>query len=92
VWGTLLAILVLAVGVQGLQLSTGVLWVDSMFNGLALIVAVGLAVGRDRRVTKGDKTAPPPGEKTTGEVTEQLDRLEPETQPHGESGYGRHQE
>lgn len=48
VWGTLLAIFVLATGVQGLQLATGVQWVNSMFNGVALIVAVALAVSRDR--------------------------------------------
>jgi ribose transport system permease protein len=50
VWGTLLAIYVLATGVQGLQFVTRVEWLSDMFNGLALIVAVGLAVwAGDRR-------------------------------------------
>jgi ribose transport system permease protein len=49
VWGTLLAIFVLAVGVQGLQLVAGVQWVAAMFNGLALIAAVALAVSRVRK-------------------------------------------
>lgn len=53
VWGTLIAIFVLATGVQGLQLVTGVTWVASMFNGIALILAVALAVGRERRMAKG---------------------------------------
>jgi ribose transport system permease protein len=46
VWGTLLAIYVLATGVQGLQLTSGALWLSDMFNGVALIVAVALSVQR----------------------------------------------
>jgi ribose transport system permease protein len=48
VWGTMLAIYVLAVGVKGLQLVTGVEWLDEMFNGVALIGAVSFAVWRQR--------------------------------------------
>ena len=33
VWGTLLAIYVLATGVQGLQLVSGAAWLSDMFNG-----------------------------------------------------------
>ena len=42
VWGTLLAIFTLALGVQGLQLSssTGGYWITPLFNGLALLAAV----------------------------------------------------
>ncbi|XVQ15002.1 ABC transporter permease [Spirillospora sp. CA-255316] len=42
VWGTVLAIFTLALGVQGLQLatSTGGFWVTPLFDGLALIAAV----------------------------------------------------
>jgi ribose transport system permease protein len=46
VWGTLLAIYVLATGVQGLQLVSGQEWLSDMFNGVALVAAVALAVGR----------------------------------------------
>lgn len=47
VWGTMLAIYVLATGVQGFQLVyTGVQWLSDMFNGVALIVAVAFAVWR----------------------------------------------
>jgi len=46
VWGTLLAIYVLATGVQGLQLVSGASWLSDMFNGVALIVAVALSVKR----------------------------------------------
>jgi ribose transport system permease protein len=49
VWGTLLAIFVLAIGVTGLQLVTSVSWITDMFNGVALIVAVALSVTQQRR-------------------------------------------
>jgi ribose transport system permease protein len=49
VWGTLLAVYVLATGVQGLQFVTGVLWLNDMFNGMALIAAVSFAVWRQGR-------------------------------------------
>jgi ribose transport system permease protein len=41
--GTLLATYLLATGVTGLQLAGASEWVTSLFNGLALIIAVGLA-------------------------------------------------
>lgn len=41
VWGTMLAIFLLGTGVQGLQLVGGAVWVTALFNGVALIVAVG---------------------------------------------------
>jgi ribose transport system permease protein len=46
VWGTLLAIYVLATGVQGLQLVSGASWLNDMFNGVALIIAVALSIKR----------------------------------------------
>lgn len=44
VWGTLIAIYLLATGVKGLQLVGGELWVTDLFNGVALLVAVSVAV------------------------------------------------
>lgn len=49
VWGTLIAIYVLATGVTGLQLVSGAQWLSDMFSGVALIAAVALAVSRQRR-------------------------------------------
>ena len=48
VWGTITAVAVLAVGVSGLQQLGAQFYVDPLFNGLTLILAVGLAgwVGR----------------------------------------------
>ena len=54
-WGTLLAVFVLATGVQGLQFVTGVLWLNSMFNGVALIAAVSFAVWRQGRPAKAHR-------------------------------------
>jgi ribose transport system permease protein len=41
VWGTVLAVYLLATGVKGLVLMGAAVWVPEMFNGLALLVAVG---------------------------------------------------
>lgn len=43
VWGTVLAIFVLAVGVNGLTIAGAPFWVDDIFNGTALVTAVALA-------------------------------------------------
>ncbi|HVO53011.1 MAG TPA: ABC transporter permease [Solirubrobacterales bacterium] len=43
VWGTVVAVLLLAVTVSGLQQLGAQSWVDPLFNGLMLIVAVGVA-------------------------------------------------
>jgi ribose transport system permease protein len=43
VWGTVLAAYVLAVGVTGLQLAGAPIWIPNLFNGVALLLAVGLA-------------------------------------------------
>lgn len=44
VWGTFVALYVLATGVKGLQLAGGQYWVGELFNGVALILAVGIAI------------------------------------------------
>jgi ribose transport system permease protein len=51
VWGTFVALYLLATGVEGLQLVSGQLWVTQLFNGIALVGAVSLAIvlGKRRR-------------------------------------------
>ena len=61
VWGTVLAVYVLAIGVKGLQLVSGVQWANDMFNGVALIIAVAFAVWRQRRTGRISYEAPPAG-------------------------------
>ena len=49
VWGALLAVFVLQSGVKGLQLAgVGTTWIESLFFGIALIVAVGFSTFRKR--------------------------------------------
>jgi ribose transport system permease protein len=43
VWGTFVSVYVLAAGVKGLQLWGAPVWIPDAFNGLSLLVAVGLA-------------------------------------------------
>ncbi|WP_236787749.1 ABC transporter permease [Amycolatopsis sp. GM8] len=43
IWGTVIAVYVLATGIQGLQYVTGVQWLGDMFNGVALVLAVAFA-------------------------------------------------
>jgi ribose transport system permease protein len=54
VWGSMLAIFVLATGVEGLELVSGAQWVGDMFNGVALTIAVAMASSR-RRATRRDR-------------------------------------
>lgn len=57
VWGTMIAIFVLATGVQGLQLVTSVQWIGAMFNGVALILAVAFAGWRQRAALRARRVA-----------------------------------
>jgi ribose transport system permease protein len=49
VWGTVLAVYVLATGIKGFQLAGANVWVNDMFYGVALAVAVALATRRGLR-------------------------------------------
>ena len=49
VWGTLVAVLILAVGISGIEQLGGAFYVESLFNGGALVVAVGMAGWAARR-------------------------------------------
>lgn len=53
--GTLIAVFVLATGVQGLLLVTGVQWINDMFSGLALVIAVAFAKWQQRRAVAGKR-------------------------------------
>jgi ribose transport system permease protein len=43
VWGAVIAVAVLAVGVKGLQLAGAPVWIPDLFNGAALLLAVGMS-------------------------------------------------
>jgi ribose transport system permease protein len=71
VWGTVLAVYLLATGVQGLVQMGADVWVPSLFDGLALVIAVGLAGVQGRAkvklrsgngsASKSDSTSVPQG-------------------------------
>jgi ribose transport system permease protein len=43
VWGTIIGVAVLAVGISGIQQLGGAFWVEPLFNGVTLVLAIGLA-------------------------------------------------
>jgi ribose transport system permease protein len=52
VWGTLVGVAILAIGIAGIQQFGGSFWVEPMFNGITLLVAIGIAgYAQRRRVT-----------------------------------------
>ncbi len=53
VWGTLIGVVILATGISGIQQFGGSFWVEPLFNGLTLLVAIGIAGYAQRRRTSG---------------------------------------
>jgi ribose transport system permease protein len=49
VWGTVIGIIILAVGISGIQQFGGSFWVEPMFNGVTLLIAIGIAGYAQRR-------------------------------------------
>ncbi|MDB4224369.1 ABC transporter permease [Granulosicoccus sp.] len=43
VWGTIVGVVILAVGISGIQQFGGSFWVEPLFNGVTLLVAIGIA-------------------------------------------------
>ncbi len=43
VWGTIVGVAILAVGISGIQQFGGSFWVEPMFNGSTLLIAIGIA-------------------------------------------------
>ena len=58
VWGTIIGVVILAVGISGIQQFGGSFWVEPLFNGVTLLIAIGIAgyaqrrKGADKRKTK----------------------------------------
>lgn len=49
VWGTVIGIAILAVGISGIQQFGGSFWVEPLFNGVTLLIAIGIAGYAQRR-------------------------------------------
>jgi ribose transport system permease protein len=58
VWGTLIGVMILAVGISGIQQFGGSFWVEPLFNGVTLLVAIGIA-GYAQRKRGAAQKAPP---------------------------------
>ena len=43
VWGTIVGVMILAVGISGIQQFGGSFWVEPLFNGATLLIAIGIA-------------------------------------------------
>jgi ribose transport system permease protein len=70
IWGTVLAVYLLATGVKGLVLMGADVWVPDLFNGLALIIAVGLSgIQRRPKVKAAPTTGDEPPKASTDEPT-----------------------
>lgn len=49
VWGTIVGVTILAVGISGIQQFGGSFWVEPLFNGVTLLIAIGIAGYAQRR-------------------------------------------
>jgi len=55
VWGTIVGVVILAVGISGIQQFGGSFWVEPMFNGLTLLIAIGIAGYAQRKKGAANK-------------------------------------
>jgi ribose transport system permease protein len=61
VWGTLCGVLILAVGISGIQQLGGAFFVEPMFNGTTLVIAIALAGFAQRRRSVAIQSVSPGG-------------------------------
>ncbi|KAA3510733.1 ABC transporter permease [Agrobacterium vitis] len=59
VWGTMIGVIILAVGIAGIQQIGGSFYVEPLFNGVTLLVAIGIAGYAQRRRSLSGRMAPP---------------------------------
>ncbi len=56
VWGTVVAEVILAIGISGIEQLGGAFWVEPAFNGATLLIAIGLAGWTGRRRVRSRST------------------------------------
>jgi ribose transport system permease protein len=69
VWGTIIGVSILAVGISGIQQLGGEFYVEPLFNGVTLLIAIGLAGYAQRKrgqVRHVRPTTAPPSERASG--------------------------
>jgi ribose transport system permease protein len=59
VWGTMFGVLILAVGISGIQQLGGAFFVEPLFNGTTLVISIALAAFAQRRRTVARPTRAP---------------------------------
>lgn len=59
VWGTVIGVVILAVGISGIQQLGGEFYVEPLFNGMTLLVAIGIAGYAQRRRSVARKPKAP---------------------------------
>lgn len=65
VWGTVIGVAILAVGISGIQQFGGAFYIEPLFNGTTLLVAIGIAgYSQRRRSIGGAKRKPEPRSKS----------------------------
>lgn len=55
VWGTIVGVAILAIGISGIQQFGGSFWVEPLFNGVTLLIAIGIAGYAQRRKGAANK-------------------------------------
>jgi ribose transport system permease protein len=65
VWGTMIGVIILAAGIAGIQQFGGSFYVEPLFNGATLLVAIGIA-GYAQRKRGAISIPPPPNPDTKG--------------------------
>jgi ribose transport system permease protein len=58
VWGTVVAVMLLAVGISGIEQLGGAFYVEPLFNGITLVIAVGMAGWAARRRLRASRATP----------------------------------
>ena len=58
VWGTMCGVLILAVGISGIQQLGGAFFVEPLFNGTTLVISIALAGAAQRRRSARSRPRP----------------------------------
>ncbi len=70
VWGTLVGVIILAVGISGIQQMGGAFYIEPLFNGMTLLIAIGIAgYAQRKRSSVRHARRPVPAESTTATGT-----------------------
>ncbi|MGV1760666.1 ABC transporter permease [Rhizobium sp. P44RR-XXIV] len=70
VWGTMIGVIILAVGIAGIQQFGGSFYVEPLFNGVTLLVAIGIAGYAQRRRSHAGRMAPVQAPQLSAKPTE----------------------